>query len=227
MGSTDEDDDRPDPLVRGIIEERAAFADTLEAVGPDVPTLCGAWTSGDVAAHVASLDRLAGVPTFVARLVVGSFGLRLNEPAVRFPALASAAFRGARRRGLPWAIARLRREPPRLLLRPPVRVIGLFEVWIHHQDVLRANGRREETHQDLSQTLPLLLRYHRRLVRDIGVRLVADDGRTWSTGAGPQVEVSGPVPELVLWLAGRMNVARVTIDGDEQALDLLRTRLRV
>jgi uncharacterized protein (TIGR03085 family) len=219
--------DGPDPLVRGIIEERADFADTLEAVGPDASTLCVPWTSGDVAAHVASLDRLAGVPTFVGRLVVSRLGLRLNEPAVRFPALASAAFRGARRRGLSWAIARLRREPPPLLLRPSVRAIGLFEVWVHHQDVLRANGRRGETHQDLSQTLPGLLRYHRRLVRDIGLRLVDEDGRAWTTGAGPQVEVSGPVPELVLWLAGRMDVARVTIGGDEKALDLLRTRLRV
>jgi uncharacterized protein (TIGR03085 family) len=227
MASTDGGLDRPHPLVSGIIEERAAFADTLEAVGPNAPTLCSPWTSGDVAAHVASLDRLAGVPTFVGRFVVGRFGLRLNEPAVRFPALASAAFRGARRRGLPWAVARLRREPPRLLLRPSVRAIGLFEVWVHHEDVLRANGRREETHQDLSPTLPSLLRYHRRLVRDVGLRLVAEDGQAWRAGAGPQVEISGPVPELVLWLAGRTNVARVTISGDAPALNLLQTRLRV
>ncbi|MGH9014353.1 MAG: maleylpyruvate isomerase N-terminal domain-containing protein [Acidimicrobiia bacterium] len=86
--------DGPDPLVRGIIEERADFADTLEAVGPDAPTLCGPWTSGDVAAHVASLDRLAGAPTFVGRFVVSRLGLRLNEPAGAVPRARVSSLQG-------------------------------------------------------------------------------------------------------------------------------------
>lgn len=85
MASSDGGHDWLDAAVKGISEERIAFAGTLEAVGPNAPTLCGPWTSGDLAAHVASLDRVAGVPTFVGRFVVGSFGLRLNEPPCGSP----------------------------------------------------------------------------------------------------------------------------------------------
>ena len=32
--------------------ERHALVDTMRAVGPDAPTLCGAWTTRDLAAHL-------------------------------------------------------------------------------------------------------------------------------------------------------------------------------
>lgn len=213
--------------MRGVIDERVAFAVTLETVGPDAPTLCHPWTSADLAAHVASLDRLAGVPTFLGRQLVGRFGLRLNEPAVRFPALASAAIRPTRGRGFEWAVGRLRGEPPPLLLRPSVSAVGLFEVWVHHQDVLRANGRRNETSPDLGETIGWLLRYQRRALRDIELRLVADDGRQWSAGAGAEVEIGGPVPELVLWIAGRTQATHVSTSGNDAALRKLEARLRI
>ena len=37
--------------------ERAALCDTLEAVGPDVPTLCDPWTTAELAAHLVIRDR--------------------------------------------------------------------------------------------------------------------------------------------------------------------------
>src|SRR5207244_664221 len=53
---------------------------------------------------------------------------------------------------------------------------ALFEVRVHHQDVLPANGRHEEAISPSARPS----RYQRRLVRDVGSRLVAEDGPTWS-----------------------------------------------
>lgn len=63
-----------------IVGERHAFAETLRAVGPDAPTLIEDWTARDIAAaaHVISLDQLAGLPTFLARTAVAK-GIRLND----------------------------------------------------------------------------------------------------------------------------------------------------
>ena len=47
--------------------ERALFADLLAEVGPDAPTLCGDWTTRDLAAHLVvrerRLDATPGITT--------------------------------------------------------------------------------------------------------------------------------------------------------------------
>jgi len=149
-------------------------------VGPAAPTLAGAWTAGDVAAHVVSLDRLGGVPTFVGRTVV-SRGIRLNDAARRF---ADAGITSTRRRGFAWVLERLRSSPPRILLRGRLAPIGLFEVFVHHEDVRRASGR-----------------WPRRSV------------------------LSGSTPDVVLWLAGRRDVADVELQGDDAAVEQMRDSL--
>ena len=37
--------------------ERAALVNTMRAVGPDGPTLCGDWTTRDLAAHLVLRER--------------------------------------------------------------------------------------------------------------------------------------------------------------------------
>jgi len=177
-----------DRLIEDTERERVALADTLERVGPGAPTLCTRWAAADIGAHVASLDRLVGVPTFVGRWFVSRLALRLNAPASRFPQLADATLRGPRRRGYEWAIAQLRKPMPTLLRRPSVATVGLFEVWVHHQDVLRANDLVSPTDPDLSPVLPWLLRYQR---------------------VAPDAVIDAPLPEVVLWLAGRGSALRI------------------
>jgi uncharacterized protein (TIGR03085 family) len=223
------DDASVSDLATSIELERRAMADTVEAVGADAPTLCGTWTAADVAAHVVSLDRGRGLTTFVGRLLVSRYTLRLNLPALRFPAVADASIRRARRRGVSWTVARLREPPPPLLARPSVAVVGLFEVWVHHQDVARANGGAPVTAPDLSAVMPWLLRYQRREVNGVRLTVVADDGQRWAaagavSSTAPQVTVSGAVPELVLWLAGRRGHAAVVVTGDAAAVARLDDR---
>lgn len=202
-----------------IVGERRAFAETLRRVGPEAPTLCGSWTAADVAAHVVSLDRLGGLPTFVGRTIV-SRGLRLNDAAGRF---ADASIKATRRRGFEWAVERLRSSPPRLLLRRAVTPIGLFEVFVHHEDVRRASepAPSRAVPDGLVAVVPWLLRYHRRVLPQLSLIVRADDAE-FATGEGPEVVVGGSAAEVVLWLAGRTDTADVQLSGDDTAAESLR-----
>jgi uncharacterized protein (TIGR03083 family) len=163
--------------------ERAALADTVADVGADAPTACGDWTAGDVAAHVVSLDRFGGVPTFVGRSLVAR-GVRLND---RVPAGAAArAIAGVRRQRDAEVLARLRRPSPALLARPSVAPIGIFEVWAHHEDVRAANG------------LP------RRPAPAASDRIVTWLARYQRTDTDATAEATADAAELILWLAGRI-----------------------
>lgn len=164
---------------KAIDDERKRFATTLEAVGPDAPTNAGAWSAHDVAAHVVSLDRFGGVPTYIGRVIV-TRGVRLNDVVRRYPHLADRALETEKRRGFDATIAALREPPPRLLLRPAVRVVGIFEVWAHHEDVRRPNGIHRDGHPNLDDVIDWLRRYSR-------VEAVPD----------------GPPHDVAYWLAGR------------------------
>jgi len=209
-----------------IAAERRAFADTVEAVGPAAPTLAVPWTAEDVAAHVVSLDRFAGIPTFIGRSIVARRAIRLNDVAGRF---AAGGIRAMRRRGFDRVIAQLRDEPPPLLVRPSVAAVGLFEVLVHHEDVRRANqlGPRSVAVDGLDDVIGWLLRYHRSRLPGVTLRAVAD-GIDCSIGHGAEVTVTGDAVELVVWLAGRRDTAEVALTGDDDAVARLRdTPLRV
>lgn len=162
-----------------IDEERQRFAETLEVVGADAETNVEGWSAVDVAAHVVSLDRFAGVATYVGRSLVAR-GVRLNDLTRRRPQLVRHAIDLEKRRGFHALIGRLRQPPPRLLVHRPVRVVGLFEVWAHHEDVRRANGIPRADHPELGEVIAWLRRYSR-------IESVPD--------LAP--------PDLAYWLAGR------------------------
>jgi uncharacterized protein (TIGR03085 family) len=214
-----------EPIAADIVAERQALADTLAQTGPDAPTLAGAWTAAHIAAHVVSLDRFRGVPTFIGRTVVSRWALRLNDAAGRF---ADASMKPALRRGLPWAIARLRAAPPGILVRSSVAAVGLFEVFVHHEDLRRASSPsapRAAPH-GLVASVPWLLRYHRSLLTDVTL-VVRTAEVERSVGHGPAVIVEGDPGEVVLWLAGRGEVATVRVTGGERAVRQIQAALHI
>lgn len=202
-------------LADDIVAERRGFADTLAELGPAAPTLAGRWTAEDIAAHVVSLDRFGGVPTFIGRRVVAQ-DVRLNDAASRF---ADASIRSTRRRGFAWVLEQLRSSPPRLLLGQRVAPIGLFEVFVHHEDVRRASTRwpPRTAPAGLAAAVPWLLRYHRRVLPRVSLEVRTGDLH-FTTGSGPEVVLAGPISEVVLWLAGRHDSADVAFEGDEAAV---------
>jgi uncharacterized protein (TIGR03083 family) len=121
-------------IADDVEAERAAVADSLSAVGPLARTACGDWTAFDLAAHLVSAERL-GVLTFVLR----SLAVRGVSAVHAMPGV-EMVMRRERGHGFETLIDRLRRPSPRLLLRPQVAPVTLFEFWLHHDDLAGPNG---------------------------------------------------------------------------------------
>jgi uncharacterized protein (TIGR03085 family) len=199
--------------------ERAALVETMRTVGPDAPTLCGDWTTRDLAAHLVVRERrldatagvmvpfLAGYTAKVQRQVTDSTDWdKLLEKVASGPPLYS----------------------PFKLLDP---VANLGEMFIHHEDVRRAQTDWEPRQLDpalvkaLGRGLPLMARL------TLGkaparVSLRTPDGKTVATvGSGPELTVTGEVGELTLFISGRDTV-RLDFDGDAALVEAVRVARR-
>jgi uncharacterized protein (TIGR03083 family) len=205
--------------VRDDVEaERAALADSLEAVGPHARTACGDWTAFDLAAHVVAAERAAGAFAFCVR-VLAARGVKFRPS----PQVVSWAIRREGRDGYLALIRRLRQRSPRLLLTPAVAASTLFEVWMHHDDLTRANGLAHDTPGHLVDAIPFLMRYqasHLPTARLI-VRTTDNHELAFGSVAGPTAVVTGPAPDLVRWLAGRRPMTAPNIQAQPAITDLL------
>ena len=214
-------DARPKPgLAAALRSERHELATTFRAVGPEADTLIKGWTAWDLAAHVAATEQQRGVPTFVGRTVVVRYGWRLNDT---FRPVMAMDLRRIRRHGFHWAVQRLERPGPRLLERSTVVPVSVFEMFVHHEDVRRANDlERSIPVPDLVPSILWLLRYHRRLLADISVLVRLPDGTQLSSSEGTaSVTVKGQPEEVLLWLAGRHDGVTVDVDATEQDRSIL------
>jgi uncharacterized protein (TIGR03085 family) len=198
--------------------ERAALVDTMREIGPNAPTLCGDWTTRDLAAHLVvregRLDATAGV---VVPFLAG-YTARVQRQVTDTTA---------------WddLLARVASGPP---LYSPFKLLdpiaNLGEMFIHHEDVRRAQTGWEPRQLDetlakaLGRGLPLMARLSlgRAPAR---VSLRTPEGKTLATvGSGPELIVTGEPEELLLFLSGRDEV-RLTF-SDAQAAQAVRTARR-
>jgi uncharacterized protein (TIGR03085 family) len=198
--------------------ERAALVETMRTVGPNAPTLCGDWSTRDLAAHLVvregRLDATAGV-------------------AVPFLAGYTARVQRQVTETTSWdeLLAKVASGPP---LYSPFKLLdpiaNLGEMFIHHEDVRRAQSSWEPRRLDdtmvnaLGRGLPLMARL------SLGksparVVLRTPDGKTVAAvGRGPELIVTGELEELVLFLSGRDEV-RLTF-SDAQAAQAVRAARR-
>ncbi|MDQ2625935.1 MAG: maleylpyruvate isomerase family mycothiol-dependent enzyme [Actinomycetota bacterium] len=214
-------------ITADIAAERAALAASLLAAGASAPTGCGQWTALDLSAHLVAEERLAGLTTFIARSLVVR-GVAVAGP----PTLVDNAIRLERRHGFPSLIDRLRLPVPRLLLRPRVAPLTLFEYWTHHDDLHRTAGTAHAAPASLGTIIPLLLHHQRKsLPAAVRVTIATADGTVRSsTGprSAPEVTVYGTAENLVRWLAGRPTPGAVTMTGAGPPVQTLRAfRARV
>ena len=191
--------------------ERAQLADLLETLGPDAPTCCAGWTTAHLAAHLVVRDRR---PDALA-------GYGLEEAGMGGPlAFWSHSQEDRLRASTPYpeVVARLRAGPPRwsLLAVPKLGpLLNTAEFAIHHEDVRRAQPAWEA--RDLPRAVQDQLWsasafYARRAAGRRGLVLRRADvpGVERRLGNGGPT-VSGDPMELLLWVAGRRDVARVEI----------------
>lgn len=198
--------------------ERAALVETLRSVGPDAPTLCEGWTTRDLAAHLVIREHRPDA-----------------GPGIVVPALASYTARVQKQvtESNDWTelLDKIAAGPPLLspfkLLDP---LVNLNEMFIHHEDVRRAQPGWQPRTLDagtvkaLTRSLPVMARLTMAKV-PARVALRTPEGKTLVTaGRGPAVTVTGAPEELLLFAVGREG--RVTFDGDDDAVLAVRQARR-
>lgn len=201
------------------------LADAMAQTGPDAPTECEGWTVRDLAAHLVVRE---GRPD--------------TGPGILLPPLAfyteSVRRRVARNVPFEGLMERFRSGPPKF---SPFALPGVdknangVEFFVHHEDVRRAapDWEPRELQPALEELLWRRIRIARFVLRKVHVEvtLVQPDGRSARVSGGPKrtgrggpsggVRVHGPVGELVLWVAGRTDVARVRVTGPTDSVKTL------
>ncbi|MEU0496849.1 TIGR03085 family metal-binding protein [Mycobacterium sp. NPDC006124] len=195
--------------------ERAALVTTMRGAGPEQPTLCGDWTTRDLAAHLVIRERrLDAAPGIMVPKFAGYTERVQNQVAAEND----------------WNVLldQIASGPPLLspfkLLDPFVNVAEMF---IHHEDVRRAVEGWEprqldaETNSSLASRVSLMSRMTMKKT-PARVSLKTPDGKTLATvGSGPAVTVTGEPGELMMFISGR-DQAKVEFTGDDAAVSAVR-----
>jgi len=209
-------------IADDIREERGRLLASLRSVGPGAATLAGPWATSDLASHIAAQDRLQGLPVFLARSFVAITGQRLSALYLDRPRVARVV-NGPKQS---WArsLELLDRPPSRILMRPQVAPITLWEHYVHHEDVLRANELGRPGLPDLEPVFDWILRYNApRLPADVRTKL---RGETAEVKSNQETIISGPIAEVVLWMSGREAAIAEFVQATPEN-ERLRGRLRV
>jgi uncharacterized protein (TIGR03085 family) len=206
-------------------DERRAICDLLAKLGPDKPTLCEGWQTGDLAAHLVLRERRPDAGAGV-----------MGGPLAGYTKKVQAKL--TQRTPFPRLIDLIRSGPPRLsmfALPGADERLNLVEYFVHHEDVLRAQPgfQPRPISPDLADLLWARLPLARLMLRraPVGVELIRADaaspaadrphqggnGRVRITAKArtPLVTVSGEPAELTLWVMGRTSAARVELDGND------------
>lgn len=193
--------------------ERRALSDLMLAEGPDAPTLCEGWTVRDLAAHLVLRERRPDA-----------------APGIVIPPMRGYTARVQRQlRGRPWAalVEQVRAGPP-ALLRMVDEQMNSIEMFVHHEDVRRAQpGWKPRTldpgeERALWTRLVPMARLGRRGFPVAATLEAPGFGRVVVRPGEPHVTVTGPPGELALFMSGRQRVARVEISGPPDAVSQLR-----
>ena len=202
-------------------EERLALCALLDETGPDAPTLCEGWTTGDLAAHLVLRERRPDAAAGVA-----------GGPLAGYPARVQQRLR--ERIPFPDLVRMIKSGPPRLSVMALPGMderVNAVEFFVHHEDVRRAADGWEP--RTLGGGEPDMLWGRLRMARfmlrkaPVGVELARDDGgpatsyRITARNATPAVTVVGSPAELTLWVMGRRAAARVRMDGMQAAVTKL------
>jgi uncharacterized protein (TIGR03085 family) len=183
----------------------------MRGVGPDHPTLCGDWSTRDLAAHLVVRER------------------RIDAaPGIMIPALAGYTARVQEQVAAAddWNVLldKIASGPPLLspfkLLDP---VVNVAEMYIHHEDVRRAASGWEPRELD-KDAVTALTRQVSMMARmalakaPARVTLRTPEGKDLATaGRGESVVVTGAPLELLMFSSGR-DEARVEFTGAEAAI---------
>ncbi|SDD17109.1 maleylpyruvate isomerase family mycothiol-dependent enzyme [Glycomyces harbinensis] len=185
------------------MREREDLCDLLAELGPDAPTLCEGWNTIDLAAHLVLREHFAR----------GTDERMAAEKSKGLPALVDRLRGGAPL--VPWRLPGLR------------TAMNGVEYFIHHEDVRRANGLDRRTDRPDLEALAwratgFLGRRAARRIRPHGLELRPPEGGPRHFGPAGGAVLQGEPTELLLYLSGRRDGARVQLGGDAEAAAALR-----
>ena len=210
-------------------DERRALCALLEKTGPDAPTLCEGWTTGDLAAHLVLRERRPDAAAGVAGGPLAGYTARVQQ-------------RIRSRIPFPDLVRTIRSGPPALSVMALPGMderVNAVEFFVHHEDVRRAADGWEPRALGSGESDMLWgrLRMARFMLRKapVGVELARDDlarddidtgadgasYRITARNATPAVTVVGSPAELTMWVMGRRAAARVRMDGIRTAVTKL------
>lgn len=198
--------------------ERSALSALLDELGPQAPTLCGDWTTADLAAHLVVRDRR---PDSGPGLLVSA--LAGWTESVRRSALTSHSY--------PELVKQVAEPPWWSPVSNPLlhESANLMEYFIHHEDVRRAQPDwkpRElpaEQERMLWRRIGVLKAMLRRTPATVTLSAPGHGEQQTGRGGDAQVRIIGAPSELVLFCSGRQQVADVELTGPEKIVERLRT----
>lgn len=205
-------------MAQHALQERIELAESLRGTDPSAPTLCGRWTAAQLAGHLVLRERSASevlgrVPSRrahqAAQHVIDRYVARTPYSAVVDAVASGPPFWS------PFSVPLVRES------------MNLLEYVVHHEDVRRAADgwvprllpapRQAAVWSRLRMAARLTLR---RL--PVAVTLEWPAHGSVSVGRGAAVTVTGAPEELALFAFGRQQVARVSYDGPEEAVEQAR-----
>jgi uncharacterized protein (TIGR03085 family) len=197
--------------------ERLLLADLLESSGPEAPTLCEGWRTRELAAHVVVRERRADA---AGGILVKALQPRLERVQQEFAA-----------KPYEELIQLIRTGPPRMspfALKQVDEAANTVEFFVHAEDVRRA--RPDWTPREIDPVFADALwrrlettarAYGRRC--PVGLVLRRTNGQVAVARKGvPVVTATGEPGELLFFVSGRQDAARVELEGDEKAVERVR-----
>ncbi|MFE3603921.1 TIGR03085 family metal-binding protein [Streptomyces sp. NPDC059096] len=197
--------------------ERLLLADLLEAAGPEAPTLCDGWLTRDLAAHVVVRERR---PDAAGGMMLAALRNRLERVQAEYVA-----------KPYEELIQLIRSGPPRMSplgIKQLDEAANTVEFYIHTEDVRRAqpDWTPREVDRVFADTLWSRLEKGGRMMgrkSPVGLVLRRPDGQTAVAHRGtPVVTATGEPGELLLFVSGRQEAARVELAGDKEAVERVR-----
>jgi uncharacterized protein (TIGR03085 family) len=191
--------------------ERQLLSDLLLSLGPDQPTLCTGWTTRDLAAHLVVRDRRPDASAGLLLPPLHGHGERVRAAKASQP--------------YEKVIEELRTPPWWSPVSNPLldELANTVEFFVHHEDARRAQpswspreldrGEQVAIWKAVRMTGRLALRRAR-----LSVEIRAEGFGAFTVGDAPVAVLSGAPGELAIFLTGRKDAARVTIEGDSARL---------
>lgn len=180
-----------------VAAERGELADLMLRLGPDAPTLCGGWTTRDLAAHLVTRERRPDVAPGILLPPLAFWTERVKNQFVRRD---YGDLVGLLRSGPPF-------YSPQAL--PPMQTVEVQEWVVHHEDVRRGSAgwapRPPDRERDdaVWRQVGLMGRIAYRR-SPAGVTLRRPDGEQHVVRHGPRtVVLTGEPVELLLHALGR------------------------